>query len=169
MAESDRPVCSTGSTKSSSTEEGDGPLHEEAFVDRLTSQIDANTIDEILSVQRRTLVAASGGAKRERRLCRLDRFEKTNEMLATCRTLAQKRLEEAKRQFESGRDLITQAKADLESSFQRLRNMKMALAERNPEIYVEQGSSFFSSPTFKTHTFSAMKVDAEFPTDPDDS
>jgi peptidoglycan hydrolase CwlO-like protein len=60
-------------------------------------------------------------------------------MLATCRNLTEKRLEDAKKQFTVGKDLINQSKSDLESIFQRIRNLKTILADRYPEIYAEQG------------------------------
>lgn len=82
----------------------------------------------------------------------LERFEKTNEMLATCRNLTEKRLEDAKQQFLTGKELINESKADLESIFQRLRHLKTVLADRYPEIYIEQ----------------VEKTEKEFPTEEDD-
>jgi exonuclease VII small subunit len=60
-------------------------------------------------------------------------------MLATCKNLTERRLEEAKQQFLSGKELINQSKADLESVFQRLRHLKTLLANKYPEIYTQQG------------------------------
>jgi exonuclease VII small subunit len=68
----------------------------------------------------------------------LERFEKTNEMLATCKNLTERRLEDAKKNFLASKELINQSKADLESVFQRLRKLKTILADNYPEIFVAQ-------------------------------
>ncbi|KAI6190674.1 KxDL domain-containing protein [Aphelenchoides bicaudatus] len=103
-------------------EEDDGSFKEENFIESLTSQIDSDALEELIAIQKKSL----------------ERFEKTNEMLATCKNLTERRLEDAKKNFQTGKEIINSAKADLESVFQRLRNLKAILADKYPEIYVEQ-------------------------------
>ncbi|KAI6229497.1 KxDL domain-containing protein [Aphelenchoides besseyi] len=122
--EEEKPLGSTNeSTKTASSSSSEvGSFNEESLVELLKSQVDRDTIEEILSAQRKTL----------------DRFEKTNEMLATCRSLSEKRMEDARKQFATGKETINQAKADLESIFRRLKAIKQSLAIRYPDIYAEQ-------------------------------
>ncbi|KAI6189198.1 hypothetical protein M3Y98_00436700 [Aphelenchoides besseyi] len=121
--EEEKALGSTKSTKTASSSSSEvGSFNEENLVELLKSQVDHDTIEEILSAQRKTL----------------DRFEKTNEMLATCRSLSEKRMEDTRKQFSTGKETINQAKADLESIFRRLKTIKQALANRYPDIYAEQ-------------------------------
>ncbi|KAI6215815.1 hypothetical protein M3Y94_00429100 [Aphelenchoides besseyi] len=87
--EEEKPLGSTNeSTKTASSSSSEvGSFNEESLVELLKSQVDRDTIEEILSAQRKTL----------------DRFEKTNEMLATCRSLSEKRMEDARKQFATGK------------------------------------------------------------------
>lgn len=99
------------SNQSSSTTGEDWCGH--GLVDALLSQVDAEALTEILSIQKKLL----------------DRFEKTNEMLRTCNRLLEKRYEAARKEFSTYRSLIFQAKSDLESIFNRIRVLKQNLPE----------------------------------------
>ncbi|KAI6224354.1 KxDL motif-containing protein [Aphelenchoides fujianensis] len=112
----------TASSSASSSSSDVGSFNEESFIELLKSQVNRETIEEILAVQRKTL----------------DRFEKTNEMLATCRSLSEKRMEDARKQFNAGKETVNQAKSDLESVFKKLNTIKAALSARYPEIYERQ-------------------------------
>ncbi|CAD5230300.1 unnamed protein product [Bursaphelenchus xylophilus] len=116
-----KPGPSLEKAKGSSTESVDS-FKEENFVESLMTQVDEEAIMEVINVQKKSL----------------ERFEKTNEMLLTCRQLTEKRLEEVKKQFTQATQTIQQAKADLESVFRRLKAIKQVLAEKNPKIYAKQ-------------------------------
>ena len=73
----------------------------------------------------------------------LERFEKTNEMLVNCVALSEKRLEKAKTEFMGNKDLLINAKNDLELIFRKVRNMKQILATKYPEIYGKIGKYSF--------------------------
>jgi exonuclease VII small subunit len=135
MSTIDQP---SGSKSPSTDEEEDGSFNEENFIESLTSQVDGDAIEDLIAVQKKALVEFIVLNTKGQYLFRLERFEKTNEMLATCRNLTEKRLDDAKQQFQAGKELINQSKADLESVFKRLRHLKTVLADRYPEIYVEQ-------------------------------
>uniref|UniRef100_A0A915IXY3 RNA 3'-terminal phosphate cyclase n=1 Tax=Romanomermis culicivorax TaxID=13658 RepID=A0A915IXY3_ROMCU len=77
------------------------------FVQNLTSQLDADQIDEIIGLQRESLF----------------RFEKTNEMLANCCSLSAGRLALAKKEINFYCAMILEMKNDLDSIFRRLRSM----------------------------------------------
>lgn len=68
----------------------------------------------------------------------LKRFEKTNEMLRTCVLLTDKRLEKIKIEFATNREIILQAKSDLEYIFQKIRIFKQILSQKHPAIYEKQ-------------------------------
>lgn len=61
-------------------------------------------------------------------------------MLSNCVSLTDKRLEKAKKDFAANKEMIIQAKTDLESIFRRIRIFKQALANRYPEAYQAQGT-----------------------------
>lgn len=89
------------------------------LVEALASQIDAENVATIISLQKKSL----------------GRFEKTNEMLINCCALSGKCLEKAKKELLEHRDMIMQMKADLESIFRRITVFKQRLAARYPETY----------------------------------
>ncbi|KAK0410252.1 hypothetical protein QR680_005027 [Steinernema hermaphroditum] len=102
------------STDGSIASEGAEPL-----LDTLTSQVDKTAIEDIIDIQRKSLM----------------RFEKSNEMLANCCELSERRLEKAREELTAGCASVLQMKADLESIFRRVRYFKQALATKYPEIY----------------------------------
>uniref|UniRef100_A0A1I7YPB7 KxDL domain-containing protein n=1 Tax=Steinernema glaseri TaxID=37863 RepID=A0A1I7YPB7_9BILA len=98
--------------------EGECP---EPLLDALTSQVDKTAIEDIIDVQKKSLM----------------RFEKSNEMLANCCELSERRLEKAREELTAGCASVLQMKADLESIFRRVRYFKQALATKYPEIYAK--------------------------------
>uniref|UniRef100_A0A915ERI6 KxDL domain-containing protein n=1 Tax=Ditylenchus dipsaci TaxID=166011 RepID=A0A915ERI6_9BILA len=106
-------------SKTPSTEDS---FKEENFIESLTSQVDEENIEDIIRNQKKSL----------------ERFEKTNEMLSTCCALTERRLDKAKKEFAANKEVILQAKADLESIFRRIRGFKQTLSQRYPEIYAQQ-------------------------------
>ncbi|VDK52822.1 unnamed protein product [Anisakis simplex] len=106
---------------SPSTDDGSGGSVESQqhhLVESLVTQIDPDTINRIIGLQKKSLI----------------RFEKTNEMLSNCCILSAKRLEKAKKELNDSKDLIVQMKLDLESVFRRIRIFKKNLIVRYPEV-----------------------------------
>ncbi|TKR61122.1 hypothetical protein L596_028275 [Steinernema carpocapsae] len=91
----------------------------EPMLDALTSQVDKTAIEDIIDIQRKSLM----------------RFEKSNEMLANCCELSERRLEKAKEELTAGCASVLQMKSDLDSIFRRVRLFKQTLATKYPEIY----------------------------------
>ncbi|CAD5223915.1 unnamed protein product [Bursaphelenchus okinawaensis] len=129
------PGTSASPSKGSSSESVDS-FKEENFVESLLTQVDEEAIMEVINIQKKSL----------------ERFEKTNEMLLTCRQLTEKRLEDVKKQFTQATQTIQQAKTDLESVFRRLKVIKAVLAEKHPGIFEKQ----------------VQEVEKMFPPEPED-
>ena len=79
-------------------------------------------------------------------LLRLQRFEKTNEMLSNCNSLSQTRLERALRDFRGHTQHINGLKKELEQVFKRIRVIKSRVAQQYPEAF--KGNFSFSRSDF---------------------
>ena len=66
---------------------------------------------------------------------RLQRFEKTNEMLSNCNSLSATRLERALRDFRGHTQHINGLKKELDQVFKRIRSIKTKIAQQYPEAY----------------------------------
>ena len=66
---------------------------------------------------------------------RLQRFEKTNEMLSNCNTLSATRLERAMRDFKGHTAQILDMKKDLDHVLKRIHNLKQKLMKENPDAF----------------------------------
>ena len=66
---------------------------------------------------------------------RLQRFEKTNEMLSNCNSLSATRLERALRDFRGHTQHINGLKKELDHVFKRIRSIKSKIALQYPEAY----------------------------------
>ena len=75
-------------------------------------------------------------------LYRLQRFEKTNEMLVNCNTLSQVHLQKANVEFKKHAQLLNEIKRDLENIFKRIKTMKAKAATQYPHQY-EGKKTFF--------------------------
>ena len=80
---------------------------------------------------------------------RLERFEKTNEMLGNCCVLAEKRLEKAKKEFNLNKEQILLAKTDLDLIFRKILFLKKTLAKQYPKEYEAQSKYFYFYLKFK--------------------
>ena len=67
---------------------------------------------------------------------RLQRFEKTNEMLSNCNTLSATRLERATKDFRGHINHLNEMKQDLESVFKRIRAIKTKLSVQHPDAFI---------------------------------
>merc|ERR1712165_38780 len=70
---------------------------------------------------------------------RLQRFEKTNEMLSNCNSLSATRLERALRDFRGHTQHINGLKKELDHVFKRIRSIKTKIAQQYPEAYKGTG------------------------------
>ena len=66
---------------------------------------------------------------------RLQRFEKTNEMLSNCNSLSATRLERALRDFRGHTQHINGLKKELDQVFKRIRVIKSRLTQQYPEAF----------------------------------
>ena len=66
---------------------------------------------------------------------RLQRFEKTNEMLSNCNSLSATRLERALRDFRAHTQHVNGLKKELDQVFKRIRSVKSKVAQQYPEAY----------------------------------
>ncbi|XP_071744609.1 kxDL motif-containing protein CG10681 isoform X4 [Lepeophtheirus salmonis] len=63
----------------------------------------------------------------------LQRFEKTNEMLANCNSLSMTRYEKSLKDFKNHTKLVTDMRKDLDSIFKRIKVIKSKMVIRYPE------------------------------------
>jgi len=91
----------------------------EVMVQGLAGMVDQTDVEAIVRAQKKML----------------QRFEKTNEMLANCNHLSSARLERASRDFKGHTQHVTQLKKDLDSVFKRIRALKVKVASQHPEAY----------------------------------
>lgn len=66
---------------------------------------------------------------------RLQRFEKTNEMLLNCNALSANRLKTAGEDFKRHTKLLSEMKKDLDYIFKKIRNIKLKINAQYPEAY----------------------------------
>ena len=67
---------------------------------------------------------------------RLQRFEKTNEMLSNCNSLSGSRLERANKDFHKHISHLTDVKKDLEFIFKKVRSIKTKMAKNNSDAFL---------------------------------
>ena len=87
---------------------------------------------------------------------RLQRFEKTNEMLSNCNSLSATRLERALRDFRGHTQHINGLKKELDHVFKRIRSIKSKIAVQYPEAYkgkITNKNLGFSVATIMTQGF----------------
>lgn len=68
---------------------------------------------------------------------RLQRFEKTNEMLVNCNALSQSRLKQANEDFRKHCKVLGDMKKDLDYIFRKIRNIKQRLGQQYPIAFAE--------------------------------
>lgn len=76
---------------------------------------------------------------------RLQRFEKTNEMLLNCNLLSTSRLKVASDEFKKHTKLLAEMKKDLDYIFKKIRVIKAKVSSQYPEAYAEAN---FANKTF---------------------
>ena len=87
---------------------------------------------------------------------RLQRFEKTNEMLSNCNTLSATRLERAMRDFKGHTAQILDMKKDLDHVLKRIHNLKQKLMKENPEAFKGMSMIFCLSIDYNQFSFSSQ-------------
>lgn len=70
--------------------------------------------------------------------CRLQRFEKTNEMLLNVNALSINRLKNVTEDYKKHAKLLTEMKKDLEYIFKKIRHIKGKLENKYPDAFAEQ-------------------------------
>lgn len=70
-------------------------------------------------------------------LCRLQRFEKTNEMLTNCNALCASRLKTVGPEFKKHTQLLQEMKKDLDYIFKKIRAIKTKLSAQYPDAFAE--------------------------------
>lgn len=73
--------------------------------------------------------------KQYRWISRLQRFEKTNEMLTNCNQLSVNRLKTAGAEFKKHTALLADMKRDLDHIFKRIRVVKTKLSQQYPQAF----------------------------------
>lgn len=68
---------------------------------------------------------------------RLQRFEKTNEMLLNCNALSQSRLKQTTDDFKRHCKVLADMKKDLDYIFRKIRSIKQKLSTQYPQAYQE--------------------------------
>lgn len=68
---------------------------------------------------------------------RLQRFEKTNEMLTNCNALSASRLKTVAPEFKKHTQLLLETKKDLDYIFKKIRAIKQKLSAQYPEEFAE--------------------------------
>ncbi|XP_008476564.1 kxDL motif-containing protein CG10681 [Diaphorina citri] len=66
---------------------------------------------------------------------RLQKFEKTNEMLANCNTLSSNRMKTAAPEFKKNTKLIIEMKKDFEYIFKKINGLKVKLQNQYPQAF----------------------------------
>lgn len=67
--------------------------------------------------------------------CRLQRFEKTNEMLVNCNALSQVHLQKATQEFKKHIQMLNEMKKDLDNIFKRIKALKAKTAQQYPQQF----------------------------------
>lgn len=96
--------------------------------------------------------------------CRLQRFEKTNEMLLNCNALSQSRLKQANDDFKRHCKVLADMKKDLDYIFRKIRSIKQKLNHQYPLAYAEaqpQRSSLAEEAEDETETKKAADKKCE--------
>lgn len=75
---------------------------------------------------------------------RLQRFEKTNEMLTNCNALSASRLKTVGPEFKKHIQLLLETKKDLDYIFKKIRAIKSKLSTQYPEAFAEAVRSSFA-------------------------
>ena len=69
-------------------------------------------------------------------LLRLQRFEKTNEMLTNCNNLCVTRLKTASAEFKKHTTLLVEMRKDLDNIFKRIQVLKSKTNNQYPEAFI---------------------------------
>jgi len=91
----------------------------EVFIQGLAGIVDQQDVESMLRAQKQML----------------QRFEKTNEMLANCNTLCVTRLRTASVEFKKHTQLLVEMKKDLDNIFRRIQTLKSKTHAHYPEAY----------------------------------
>ncbi|XP_061724369.1 kxDL motif-containing protein CG10681 isoform X1 [Cydia pomonella] len=107
----------------------------EVFVQGLAGMVDQTDVETIIRAQKN--ISTDNGHILKIRLehSRLQRFEKTTEMLTNCNQLSASRLRAASTEFRKHTQLLLDMRKDLEFIFKKIRAIKTKLSTQYPEAY----------------------------------
>lgn len=87
--------------------------------------------------------------------CRLQRFEKTNEMLTNCNALSASRLKTVAPEFKKHTQQLVDMKKDLDYIFKKIRTLKLKLGNQYPTQFAEAQRSSLAEECEEDEDYSA--------------
>lgn len=68
--------------------------------------------------------------------CRLQRFEKTNEMLTNCNALSMNHLKTTSQELKKHTQMLTELRKDLDSTFKRITTIRAKIKSQYPDFQI---------------------------------
>lgn len=113
----------------------------EAFVQGLAGLVNQSDVETMIRAQKQMyfkVLHKKPNILTKRKLSyRLQRFEKTNEMLLNCNALSQSRLKQANEDFKRHCKVLADMKKDLDYIFRKIRSIKQRLSHQYPSAYAD--------------------------------
>lgn len=110
----------------------------EVFIQGLAGIVDQQDVESMIRAQKQMyLQNISKHSHLMLRHCRLQRFEKTNEMLTNCNALSASRLKTVAPEFKKHTQMLVDMKKDLDYIFKKIRTIKTKLSSQHPNEFAE--------------------------------